>query len=103
MTKSLRHPNVRPSHPAEVILLGIEESGVKKSDLARALGISRNTLYNLLDQRQSVTAEMALRLEAVWGSTAEFWLRLQEQHDLWKARQSFDGSRLRRICTSTAT
>ena len=101
MTKSLRHSSVRPSHPAEVILIGIDESGVKKTDLARALGISRNTLYNLLDQKQAVTAEMALRLEVVWGSTAEFWLRLQEQHDLWKARQSFDRSSLHRIGTTS--
>ncbi len=77
--------------------MGLEEQGITRTALARELGISRNTLYKLLEGRQGVTAEMAVRLEAVWGSTAQTWLRLQADHDLWDARRSVDVTRLKRF------
>jgi antitoxin HigA-1 len=97
MTKTLRHASIRPCHPGEIIADSIAETGVSKVAAAKALGISRTSIYMLIDQRQSVTAEMALRLEAVLGSTAETWLRLQSEHDLWVARQSLDLSGLTRV------
>ena len=87
MKKSLRHPSIRPSHPAEIILDTLPALGLTKVEFSKALGISRNTLYNLLDQKQGVTAEMAVRLENVVGSSAEFWLGVQSSHDLWKVRK----------------
>ena len=95
MTK--RHPSIRPSHPAEIIAADIEALGLSKVALAEALGISRKTLYDILDQKQGVTAKMAIRLEKVMGSSAEFWLNLQAAHDLWKERQSSPAKGLRRI------
>lgn len=92
-----RHGDIRPSHPAELIDDSLQEIGMSKAALARALGISRNTLYVLLDQRQAVTAAMAVRLEAVLGSTAETWLALQASHDLWRARREVDVSGLERV------
>lgn len=97
MARVSRHPGLRPSHPGEIIATGLDATGVKKTDLAAALGVSRNTLYKLLEGRQSVTAEMAVRLEAVWGSTADAWLGLQQAHDLWLARKTVDVSKLHRI------
>lgn len=97
MTKSLRHSSIRPSHPGEIVADSIAETGVSKVAAAKALGISRNTIYMLIEQRQGVTAEMALRLEAVFGPTAETWLKLQAEHDLWVARQSLDLSGLTRV------
>ena len=92
-----RHPAIRPSHPGEVIADGLHESGISKVDLASALGVSRNTLYGLINQKQAVTAEMAVRLEAAFGSTAETWLNLQAAHDLWKARAAVDVSELHKV------
>jgi antitoxin HigA-1 len=92
-----RHPDIRPSHPAELIDDSLNEIGMSKAALARALGISRNTLYVLLGQRQAVTASMAVRLEAVLGSTAETWLALQASHDLWRARREVDVSELEKV------
>ena len=63
MRQSLRHHSIRPSHPAEIIADTLPATGLNKVEFAKALGISRNTLYNLLDQKQGVTAEMAVRLE----------------------------------------
>jgi addiction module HigA family antidote len=96
MKKSLRHASIRPAHPAEVIADSLPALGLNKAEFAKALGISRNTLYNLLDQKQGVTATMALRLQAVLGSSAEMWLGMQASHDLWKARQTVDVKRLKR-------
>ena len=92
-----RHRDVRPSHPGEVIADGLHESGISKVDLAAALGVSRNTLYGLINQKQAVTAEMAVRLEAAFGSTAETWLSLQAAHDLWKARAAVDVSPMHKV------
>ena len=92
-----RRRAVRPSHPGEVIADGLHESGISKVGLASALGVSRNTLYALINQKQAVTAEMAVRLEAAFGSTAETWLNLQTAHDLWKARASVDVSELHKV------
>ena len=97
MLKSRRHPSIVPSHPGEIIAMGLEETGITRSSLAQALGVSRNTLYKLLEGKQGVTADMALRLEAVWGSTAQTWLNVQQMHDLWHAEKRIDRRKLKRI------
>jgi antitoxin HigA-1 len=94
---SKRHASIEPSHPGEIIAVGLEDKGVTRIELARALGISRNTLYKLLEGRQGVTAEMAVRLAVVWGGSAEMWLGMQSDHDLWVARQRVDVTRLQRL------
>ena len=100
MSNSKRHPAVRPAHPAEIIAGAIEDLKISKTAFAAALGISRQTLYDLLAQKQSVSAAMAVRLEATLGSAAEFWMNMQSAHDLWKARKGVATSRLRRLYES---
>jgi addiction module HigA family antidote len=56
-----------------------------KTDIARALGISRQTLYDILNERQPVTPEMALRIGKLCGNGPELWLNMQAAHDLWQA------------------
>lgn len=99
MRKTLRHPSIEPSHPGDIIATGLEDTDIKRADLAAALGISRNTLYKLLSRKQSVTAEMAVRLQAVWGGSAEMWLNIQMDHDLWHAKRSIDTRKLKRVVT----
>jgi addiction module HigA family antidote len=96
MRRSKRHPSIPVPHPAEYFHeFALPALGISKTALAKALGISRQTLYDFLDERQGVTATMALRLEKVVGGSAEHWLRLQTAHDLWKARRQVDVSRLK--------
>lgn len=90
------HPDVPMQHPGAFLPEMIEAMGVTKTALAKRLGVTRKALYDVLDGKSAVTASMALRLEKVVGSTAEFWLGLQMQHDLWKARQSANGSKKKR-------
>ena len=56
--------------------------------LAEALGVSRQTINELLRGRRAVSPEMALRLSRLFGNTPEFWLNAQRAVDLWDAAQA---------------
>lgn len=87
-----------PPHPGEIIReFCLEPLGLTVTQAAEALGVTRKTLSTLLNGRAGVSPEMALRLSKVFGRSAEGWLRLQQQFDLWKAEQSVDISKLKRI------
>jgi len=58
---------------------------IKAPTLAKRLGVPRSTLQNVLDERSGVTAELALRLARVFGTTPELWMNLQAELDLSKA------------------
>lgn len=74
-----------PPHPGEIIQgLWLESAGLSVTDAASALGISRKTLSKIINSRGSVTAEMAIRLEAAFGASAESWLGHQAAYDLWQ-------------------
>ena len=72
-----------PMHPGEWLReMIIPATGLTKTEIARKLGISRQTLHDLIAERQPVTVAMALRLGKLFGNSAEFWLNLQRNHDL---------------------
>lgn len=85
---TLRNPELRPAHPGELLIEAIDEMGEGKAEIARRLGVTRAALYNILEGKSAVTAPMALKLEAVIGSSAEMWLGMQTAFDLWTARQA---------------
>lgn len=62
--------------------------GLTVSSLAGALGVSRQSVNELLRGRRAVSAEMALRLSRLFGNSAEFWLNAQHSVDLWDAARS---------------
>jgi addiction module HigA family antidote len=64
----------------------LEEYGIKQEDLAKALGVSRLSVSQLVNNKRAITPDMALRLERVSGIAAEHWLELQAHYDLWLAR-----------------
>jgi len=73
-----------PAHPGEIIRgLCLEPKAISVADAAKQLGVSRKTLYKIINGKGSVTPEMALRLELVFGSTAQTWLNMQTTYDLW--------------------
>jgi antitoxin HigA-1 len=86
-----------PAHPGELIretLDGIfEETGQKLtvSEVAASLGTTRKTLSAIINGRQSITPEMAIRLGAAFANTTpEFWLTVQDNYDLAQARRKID-------------
>ena len=58
---------------------------ITQGQLAQAMGVSRKTVNELCTNRRSVTADTALMLATVFGNTADFWLKLQQRNDIWKA------------------
>jgi addiction module HigA family antidote len=80
---------VRPTHPGEMLqedFLG--DYGLTAASLAEALGVSRQTIHELLRGRRAVSPEMALRLARLFGNTPEFWLNAQRAVDLHDAARS---------------
>lgn len=77
-----------PAHPGKLILQEcIEPLELTITDAAKGLGVSRKALSELVNCRAGVSPEMAIRLEKAGWSTADMWLKMQMQHDLWQARQ----------------
>jgi len=77
-----------PAHPGEVIRQAcLDPLGLSVTDAAKGLGVTRKALSELVNGHSGVSPEMAIRLEKAGWSTAEMWLRMQMQHDLWQARQ----------------
>lgn len=73
---------LRPVHPAEILRDVIPALGRTKTEIARLLGISRQTLYDLLAERQPITVPMALRIGKMTGTTPESWLNMQRAYDV---------------------
>jgi len=77
--------------------LCLEPLGLNVTNAAKALGVSRKTLSAILNERAGISPEMAVRLSMAFDTTAESWLNLQLQHDLWlaqKRRKTLKVSRL---------
>lgn len=74
---------LRPVHPAEILREDVIPAlGRSKTEIARLMGISRQTLYDLLAERQPITVPMALRVGKLTGTTPESWLNMQRAYDL---------------------
>jgi addiction module HigA family antidote len=77
-----------PPHPGIVVLHEcIEPLGLSITDAAHALGVTRNTLSELVNGKRGISPEMAVRLSKVLGGTEEGWLLQQAQYDLAQVRR----------------
>ncbi|HEY5371784.1 MAG TPA: HigA family addiction module antitoxin [Hanamia sp.] len=91
-----------PAHPGELIretIDGIsEETGRKLSvdEVATGLGTTRKTLSAIINGKQAVTPEMAIKLAAGFrNTTPEFWLQVQDNFNLFKARKKVDTKKIK--------
>ena len=88
-----RHASIEPVHPGEILREDILPAlSMSKTAVAEALGISRQTLYDIVNEKQPVSAEMAVRFGKLFGNGARFWVNLQRSHDLAVAERSVDVS-----------
>ena len=79
----------RPTHPGEMLREDfLPDYGLTTSELAEAVGVSRQSINELLRERRAVSPEMALRLARLFGNSPEFWLNAQRAVDLWDATQA---------------
>jgi addiction module HigA family antidote len=86
----------KPPHPGLVVLQEcVQPMGLTITDAAEALGVTRNTLSELVNGKRGISPEMAVRLSKVFGGTEEGWLLQQAQYDLAHVRR--DRLRLKKL------
>lgn len=83
-----RRKGLPPVHPGEVIKEDILPSvGLSVTAAAKALGVSRQMLHDILAERKPLSAVMCLKVSRLFGGSPEVWMRLQANYDLKKAEQ----------------
>jgi antitoxin HigA-1 len=81
-------PMKNPLHPGRIVRQDcIEPLGLTITEAARALGITRQALNNVVNAKAGISPEMAVRLSKAFGGSAEMWLRLQSNYDLAQIQQ----------------
>jgi addiction module HigA family antidote len=79
----------RPTHPGEMLRDDfLPDYGLTVARLATAVGVSRQSINEILGGRRAVSPEMSLRLARLFGNSPEFWLNAQRAVDLWDAAQA---------------
>lgn len=79
----------QPIHPGKIIKEDyLKPLSLTITEMATTLGISRKTLSKILNERGTVTPDMALRLSRAFDTTPDLWLNLQKNYDLWQAEHS---------------
>ncbi len=97
MKKKPPMPMKNPPHPGKVVRVScLEPLGLSVTEGARALGVSRQALSNLVNGRARVSSEMAIRLAKAFGSTTETWIRLQTAYDIAQALEREDEIKVER-------
>lgn len=80
-----------PPHPGGIVRRQcLEPLGLTVTQAAKGLGVTRQALSDLVNERAGVSVEMAIRLSKAFGSSPETWLGLQMAYDLWQARPLAD-------------
>ena len=92
---------VAPIHPGELLAEILEELGIGRYRLAKAIGVPPIRINNIVHCRRSITADTALRIGQALGMTPEFWLNLQRMYDLDVARASTDTSGIEQLVTTS--
>ncbi len=87
-----------PPHPGLSVRADcLEPLGLSVTKAAKALGVSRQALDNVIHGKAAISPEMAIRLDKAFGGSAETWLRLQAAYDLAQAKKCASGIKVRRV------
>lgn len=87
-----------PPHPGGLVRRQcLEPLGLTVTEAAKGLGVTRQALSDLVNEKAGVSVEMAIRLSKAFGSTPETWLGLQTAHDLWHAQKRFGSIKVKRF------
>ena len=84
-----RNNALPPVHPGEILREDVlPETGLSVTAAAKALGVSRQMVHEILAERRPLSAVMCLKIARLFGSTPQFWMSLQAEYDLKKAAQN---------------
>ncbi|MCR5693231.1 MAG: HigA family addiction module antidote protein [Bacilli bacterium] len=80
--------NRKPTHPGKVLKKDVMDSlGLSVTEMAKSLGVSRKQLSLFINERASLSPDMAIRIAEVTGTSAESWMRMQIKLNLWEKAQ----------------
>ena len=86
-----KHRSILPMHPGELLREDVLPAlGITQTVAAKYLGISRQSLHEILTEKRAVTPEMAVRLGKLCGNGPTLWASLQSKYDVWKAEEMLD-------------
>ena len=90
---ALRNPDMCPTHPGETLREDVIPAlGRSKTEIAAMLGISRQHLYDILNEKKPISASIAVRMGKLFGNGPGLWLRMQVAYDVWHAEREVDVS-----------
>jgi len=102
MTKNPLLRGLPPVHPGELLREDVLPAlGRPKAEIARLLGVSRQTLYDILAEKQPITPAMALRIGKLCGNGPDLWINMQRAYDLHVAEKEL-AREIEKIPTLTA-
>ena len=92
-----------PPHPGRIVRQEcIEPLGLTITEAAERLGVTRQTLNNLVNEKAGISPEMAIRLSKAFGSSPEVWLGMQMEYDLVQAEKNAGRIKVKRIAAIPA-
>src|SRR5271165_836226 len=91
-------PMKNPPHPGRIVRQEcLEPLGLTVTDAAKALGVSRNALSELVNERGGISPEMAIRLDKAFGGGADSWHQMQADYDMAQAMKHADEIKVQRV------
>jgi addiction module HigA family antidote len=95
-------PMKNPVHPGKIVRFDcLEPLGLNITEAAKALGVTRQALNNVVNEKAAISPEMAIRLSKAFGSTPETWVRIQAAYDLAQAMKTASKIRVQRYKPKT--
>jgi addiction module HigA family antidote len=91
-----------PPHPGEILREYTDATGLSVTQIAAKLHMSRKVLSQILNGHAGISAEMAWKLSAAFGTSPDVWTNLQKQYDLWQAKQKVDVSQIPHLLEQAA-
>jgi addiction module HigA family antidote len=96
--------DLAPVHPGEILREKyIKEHGLTVTEVAAGLGMTRPNLSAVVNERAGISPELAVKLSEAFGNTAQFWINLQNNYELWHAEKKVNRSTVRHFFSPTAT
>ncbi len=75
-----------PPHVGEILReMYLEPSNISVTEAAKRLGVSRQAISRLINEKAGISADMALRLAQAFGTSPEYWMNMEKQYELWQA------------------
>ena len=83
--------NLEPLHPGEILReVFIRERNLTITEVAKGLQIARGNLSAVVNEHAGISPELAVKLSEAFGNTAQFWINLQKNYELWHAEKKVD-------------